>query len=129
MAKDLTFGQRALRRILRELNKPERLEHDYASAILEQAKRNAARRPTPQAPMAAAVMAVDGASITPHAPADSPSVEVAIGSEFGSTIWPQFHHGPAPAGLWLYPATRDSAVLGKVDDSLEAVLRAAVRGF
>ncbi len=127
--KDLAFGQRAIRRILHELDKPDDLEHDYATAILEQARRNAARKPTPQARMAAAVMAVDNATIAPRGSAGIPAVDVGIGSEFGSAIWPQFHKPPNQAGYWLYPATRDSQVLGKADKSLEEILAEAARGM
>jgi len=129
MPKDLTFGQRALRRILKELQKPDDLEQDYAKAILEQAKKNAAGRPTPQAPMAASVMVAEGGNIFARGSAGLPEVAVGIGSEFGSAIWPQFHRSPNPGGYWLYPATRDSAVLGKADKSLEEILRDAARGM
>ena len=126
---DLAFGQKAIRRILTQLDKPQWLEHDYARAILDQAKHNAASKPTPQARMAAAVMTVDNSSIIQRGSAGTPAVDVAIGSEFGSALWPQFHKPPNPRGYWLYPATRDSQVLGKADESLEDVLKRAVAGF
>jgi len=129
MPKDLTFGQRALRRILKELQKPDDLEQDYARAILDQAKKNAAGKPTPQARMAASVMVAEGGNIFPRGSAGLPEVAVGIGSEFGSAVWPQFHRGPNPRGYWLYPATRDSAVLGKADKSLEEILADAARGM
>ena len=129
MPKDLTFGQRALRRILKELQKPDDLEQDYARAILDQAKKNAAGKPTPQARMAASVMVAEGGNIFPRGSAGIPEVAVGIGSEFGSAVWPQFHRGPNPRGYWLYPATRDSAVLGKADKSLEEILADAARGM
>lgn len=127
--KSLQFGQQALRRILKQLEKPQSLEHDYATAILEQAKRNASSRPTPQAPMAAAIMAVEGSNIVQRGSAGQPAVDVAIGSEFGSTLYPQFHRPPNQTGYWLYPATRDSAVLGKADKSLEEILKQAAAGM
>lgn len=127
--KDLAFGQRALIRILRDLQKPVGLANDYATAILEQAKRNAASKPTPQARMAASVMVAEDGNIFPRGSAGIPEVAVGIGSEFGSAVWPQFHRGPNPRGYWLYPATRDSAVLGKADKSLEEVLAEAARGM
>jgi len=126
---DLAFGQKAIRRILTQLNKPEKLEHDFATAILEQAQSNAASKPTPQARMAADIMEVDNSSIVQRGSAGTPAVDVAIGSEFGSALWPQFHKPPNPRGYWLYPATRDPQVLGKADKSLEEVLQEAIRGF
>lgn len=126
---DLAFAQRAIRRILRDLNKPDDLEHDFATAILKQAKLNASKKPTPQARMAASIMVVEDANIFQRGSAGSPEVEVAIGSEFGSAIWPQFHKPPNRQGYWLYPATRDSQVLGSMDKSLEEMLRIAVAGF
>ena len=96
---------------------------------MEQAKKNAAGRPTPQAPMAASVMVAEGGNIFPRGSAGIPEVAVGIGSEFGSAVWPQFHRGPNPRGYWLYPATRDSSVLGKADKSLEEILADAARGM
>lgn len=122
--KDLRFGQRVIRRILSEIKRPESLEHRYAQAMLEQAKANAARRPTPQAPMAARNLYVDGASIVPRS--QGPAADVAIGSEFGSTLYPQFHRAPNPAGYWLYPASRDPQTLQAVDKSLEDLVRQAI---
>lgn len=127
--KDLAFGQRAIRRILRELDKPEELEQSYAAAILKQAKQNAASKPTPQARMAASVLVAEGGNIFPSGSAGTPEVDVGIGSEFGSAVWPQFHAPPNPRGYWLYPATRDSQVLGKADKTLEEVLQEAARGM
>ena len=129
MVHDLGFGQRAIRRILRELDKPESLEHDYAVAILEQAKRNASRRPTPQAPMAADNMDVRGAEIFQSGGPDDRASLVAMGSEFGSRIYRQFQAAPDRGGYWLYPATRDPEVLDEADKSLEEILDKAARGM
>lgn len=123
--RDLSVGVRAIRRILDELDKPKSLTHDYAVAILEQARRNAARKPTPQARMAAAVMQVREAEIFASGPASQPAVEVGMGAEFGSRTYPQFHAAPNRQGYWLYPATRDKAAIDAADQSLEAVLRKA----
>lgn len=125
VTKDLAYGQRTIRRILRELDHPQELEHKYAEAILAQAVSNASGKPTPQARMAAENLSVQGASIGPlagGAPAD-----VAIGSEFGSAIYPQFHRPPNQAGYWLYPATRDVKVLVETDRELEKILDQAIR--
>ena len=124
--KDLAYGQRTIRRILDELDHPAELENKYAEAILAQAVRNAASRPTPQAPMAASNMVVESATIGPSL-RGTPEEEVAIGSEFGSAIYPQFHHSPAPRGLWLYPAAEDLKVLAATDQELEKILDSAIR--
>lgn len=129
MKRDLSFGGRALRRILDDLEKPAGLEHDYAVAILEQARRNASRKPTPQARMAASIMEVRGSELLQAGSSDQPAVEVAMGSEFGSGNYPQFHAAHDRGGYWLYPATRDRKALDKADKSLEQVLQRAVRGF
>lgn len=123
--KDLTYGAAAVRRILRKIEQPEELAHQYAEAILQQAVRNAASKPTPQARMAAANLDVQGASIGPSA--GGPAAEVAIGSEFGSAQYLQFHHAPAPRGLWLYPAAEDESVLMVADKELQKVVDAAIR--
>jgi hypothetical protein len=124
--KDLAYGQRTIRRILDELDHPQELEEAYARAILDQAVTNAGSRPTPQAPMAASNMVVEGASIGPSL-RGTPEEAVAIGSEFGSSLYPQFHHSPAPRGLWLYPAAEDLKVIAAMDGELEKMLQKAVR--
>ena len=126
-AHDLKFGQRAIRRILKDLDKPESLEHDYAVAILEQARQNADGRPTPQAPMAADAMQVVGAEI--FQVGSERAEAVAMGSEFGSRLYPQFHASPDRGGYWLYPATRDPQVVERADKSLEEILDRAARGM
>lgn len=124
--KDLTYGVNAIRGLLRRLNQPETLGETFAQLILEEARKNAARRPTPQAPMAARNLKADRLNIVPSA-GGAPAA-VAIGSEFGSTIYRQFQKPPNPRGYWLYPATRGDTVLKAMDAKLEAVLDAAVKG-
>lgn len=119
-AKDLAYGQRAISRILKALDQPAELEHKFAEAILAQAVRNAASKPTPQARMAAANLDVQGASIGPSA--GGAAAEVAIGSEFGSSQYLQFHRNPNPQGYWLYPATRSTQALAEMDKDLEKML-------
>jgi hypothetical protein len=75
--------------------------------------------------MAAQNLTVEGANIGPLA--GGAPAEVAIGSEFGSSKYLQFHKPPNPAGYWLYPATRDPRTLKLADRSLEEVLQEAVR--
>ena len=123
--KDLTYGAASVRRILRKLEKPEELAQQYAEAILAQAVRNAASRPTPQAPMAAANLDVQGASIGPSA-GGAPAA-VAIGSEFGSSQYLQFQHSPVPRGLWLYPAAEDESVIMVADVELQKIVDSAIR--
>jgi hypothetical protein len=124
--RDLEFGAAAIRRILRKLDKSESLAHDYAAALLQQAKQNAAAKPTPQARMAAQNLTLTGADI--HPSAGGAPAEVASGSEFGSGRYRQFQAPINPRGYWLYPASRDPGVLKAADRSLEDVLKAAVRG-
>lgn len=126
MKKDLQYGQRTIRRILSELKQPTALENLYAEAILAQALRNAAGRPTPQANMAARNMTIRDATIYPRAGGD-PS-EVAIGSEFGSAVYPQFQKPPTKRGYWLYPAATNTAVLAQTDEALDQVLQDAISG-
>lgn len=129
MAKhDLEVGRKVIRRILKQLDKPDDLEHSFAQSILDQAVRNASSKPTPQARMAAAIMEVDDATIYQRGSAGQPSVDVAIGSEFGSALWPQFHKPPTHEGYWLWPATRDPLVREQMDDQLDQMLRTAIRG-
>lgn len=107
----------------------ERLTEAYARAVLGQAQRNAGLRPTPQAPMAAAAMGVQGSrilSLTGGAPS-----EVAAGSEFGSDIYLQFHRPHNSRGYWLLPAGEnpDSATIAAGEEALDQEVEAAVRGF
>lgn len=125
--KDLQYGVATIRRILKQLEQPEQLAHPFAEAVLKQAVRNAAQRPTPQAPMAAANMDVQGDTIGPSA--GGPPAEVAIGSEFGSAIYPQFHRPPNRQGYWLYPAGKAISVIAEGDKTLEDILKRAVSGY
>ena len=124
--KDLAYGQRTIQRILRELEHPQELEHKYAEAVLAQAQRNAASKPTPQARMAAEVLNVEGASIAPRS--SGPAAEVGIGSELGSTRYLQFQRGPNPRGYWLYPAAEDVKVLAETDRELDKMLQRVIDG-
>ena len=125
--KDLTYGQATIRRILKKLDQPQELENLYARAILAQAVANAASKPTPQARMAAANLRVEGANIFPSA--GGPAAEVAIGSEFGSTLYRQFHQPPNPRGYWLYPASTSTSALAAGDEAIEDVMQRVIRGF
>jgi len=124
--KDLQYGQATIRRILKKLDQPQELENLYARAILEQAVQNAASKPTPQARMAAANLNIIGNTIGPSA--GGPPADVAIGSEFGSTVYRQFQQPPNPRGYWLYPAASATSTLAAGDRALEDVLQDAVKG-
>lgn len=123
--KDLEYGERVIKRVLRELEKPQGLAHKFAQSVLRVAQQNAASKPTPQARMAAQNMAVDGADIRPVA--GGAPAEVAIGSEFGSAQFLQFQKPPNPRGYWLYPAGESSSVASEGDKALEDILQQAVR--
>jgi hypothetical protein len=121
----LAEGQRVINRILSELQEPAGLAHQFAQAILDEAVRNAASRPTPQAPMAAANLFVRGAEIGPSA--GGAAEAVAAGAEFGSSIYRQFHQPHNPRGYWLFPATEAPNVLESGDDAIQQVIDSAVR--
>lgn len=124
--RDLHYGARAIRDVLAELRAPAELADLYAEAVLAEGRRNAAGRPTPQAPMAARNMTVSDATIYPRSL--GAAADVALGSEFGSNAYPQFHRPPSREGYWLYPATRAVAVLAEADAALEDVLKRMVSG-
>ena len=111
------------------LEASEAVSEAMARAILEQAQRNAGLRPTPQAPMAAAAMGVQGSTILSLTGGDS--AEVAAGSEFGSDIYLQFHRPHSSRGYWLLPAAEspDSATIAAGEEAVDQEIEAAVRGF
>lgn len=121
--RDLKRGKRILARIADDLEDPEDLAHSYAEAVLEQARRNAAARPTPQAPMAAQGMRVDGSEIRS---AGGISGEVATGSEFGSDIYLQFQKSLSRRGYWLTPATESEEAERAGDQALEEIMDRAI---
>jgi len=125
--KDLIYGQRTIARILKQLEEPSGLASEYAKAVLAQAVRNAASKPTPQARMAASIYGVEGPNVVPTA--GGAPAEVAMGSEFGSGRYLQFHALPNPRGYWLYPAGEQTATLAAGDKALEQELQKAIRGF
>jgi hypothetical protein len=108
---------------------------DYAGAILEAAVRNAAGRPTPQAPMVAERMRLVGARdaariIGPPSKKTHTGArmgKVAFGAEFGSDAFRQF--GPRrPEGQWLHPAanTPDPATERVASDFLTGLLKRVI---
>jgi hypothetical protein len=93
----------------------------FAGAMLAQAVRNAAGRPSPQAPMSAAGLELHGKTIAGPADALVSSAgrsvrlgDVLFGSEFGSDTFTQF--GPrVERGQWLFPAADDPATIERVE--------------
>lgn len=120
-------ANRAIDRIADALSEGTEVASRYARAMLDTALQNAAGRPTPQSEMASRNLTVDGASIRSLA-GGAPN-EVAAGSEFGSSIYRQFHAPHNLGGYWLYPAADDERTLRAGDQALEEVMQAAIRGF
>ena len=112
-------AQRVLRRLMDALEDPEDVEQDFTSFLVEKAQSNAASRPTPQSALVADSLVVSGNTIRS---AGTPADAVAASSEFGSDLYPQFHHSHTAAGLWLYPAAEDSEVLKRADESLQHLI-------
>ena len=125
MDRDLAYGKRVLKRIENELEHPADLEHAFAQAVLDQAVSKAAGRPTPQAPMAAGNLIVQGSEILPSA--GGPPEDVAYSAEFGSDIYLQFHRPSNPRGYWLFPSAESSQALEAGDRELEKMLQSAIR--
>jgi hypothetical protein len=120
-------AQRVLNELQDRLEDAEGLEDAYARALLEQAQRAAGLRPTPQAPMAAEAMGVQGGtilSLTGGAPSD-----VAAGSEFGSTLYRQFGGVRNTRGYWLLPAAEnpDAATIEAGEDWIDDQVEGAIR--
>lgn len=119
-------ASRILRDLSGRLEASGELSEAYARGVLEQAQRKASGHPTPQARMAAQGMGIRGGtilSLSGGAPA-----EVAVGSEFGSTIYRQF--GPRnPRGYWLLPSAEnpDPSTIAAADEALGEVVEAAIR--
>lgn len=123
----LKDGAKALDRLSEALDTPTGLSEAYARAVLDQAVQNAASRPTPQAPMAADAMGIQGSTISVLSEG-SPEAEVSGGSEWGSNIYIQF--GPRnERGWWLMPATESPQALDAGDRYLEEMIETAIRGF
>lgn len=121
-------GQRAINRLVDRLGAPEELEHLWAEAVLRQAQDRAAGKPTPQARMAAENMVVQRDTILPLS--GGPPSEVAVGSEFGSTIYRQF--GPRNTrGYWLLPSAEapDTATIREGEEWLDDQVKESIRGF
>lgn len=123
---DLKDGARALEELSERLRASGDVPEAFARRLLDQAQRRAAGHPTPQARMAAQGLGIEGGTILSLS-GGSPGA-VAIGSEFGSTIYRQF----APrneGGYWLMPSANnpESQVAAVQDNWVDEAIDAAIR--
>lgn len=135
-------GIRALTTLRRELEKVETLRQTAARRVLEQARRNAAARPTPQARMVASGMQARNGTVIGFgsrrvfgrgAEGGVKLGLIAFGSEFGSThrqFGKPWTSGPG-SGYWLHPAAEghnpevDEAHEDHADKAIDAAIRSA----
>jgi len=118
--KDPKTAARAVAYVVKQLENAQELAGLTARALLDAAQQAAQRRPTPQAPMAAAGFSVDNEAI--RGPTGQ-LAEVVMGSEFGSLAFRQFgsrHSG----GSWLFPTieTPPATVTREQEDWIDEVL-------
>ena len=122
--KTLKQGQRDLEQLRDELEDTDAIARAYAEGVLAEAVSRAQGRPTPQAPMAADAMGIQGNTLTVLA-GGAPEA-VSAGSEWGSNIYPQF--GPRnESGWWLMPATESPEAQAAGDRYLEQITEKAIR--
>lgn len=128
----------AMDRLAAELeDRRDDLADTYARWTLERARTNAGGRPTPQARMAASGLEVGAGGVlgdpgtVVHGRGGSATLaDVGGGSEFGSTIYPQF--GPRQGrGAWLAPAVDDApeGARPEAERLLDDAIKAAIRGI
>lgn len=123
---DLSDGARAVRQLSEALERSGDLPAAFAEAVLSEARRRAAGKPTPQSRMAAEAMGVRGSEILTIAGGDA--AEVAGGSEWGSVIYTQF--GPRnEGGYWLMPSTESPVALAAGDRALDEAVQRAVNRY
>lgn len=128
-------GQKRIDRLVDELRDGAAIAEPYAAAVGAQAKRNASRRPTPQAALAGGALVVRGASVTvPRGALVSTkrgmiaAGAIAGGSEYGSSLYPQFGPRKGAPGHWLGAAAErpDSATLDAGDEAIDKLVRSVV---
>lgn len=118
--------ERVIKDLIARLEESEEGAQVWAEALLRQAQGLAESKPTPQARMAAQAMGVQSGTILSLTGGD-PS-EVAVGSEFGSSIYRQF--GPRnPRGYWLLPSAGQpsAATIAAGEDWLDSEVEGALR--
>jgi hypothetical protein len=135
---DLADGARALSKLRFELEKIEPLRQTTAKRVLEQSRRNARSKPTPQARMVASGMQARNGTVIGFGSrrvfgsGSGGAVKLghlAYGSEFGSNTHRQF--GPRnESGYWLHPAADqnpdiDTAHEDHADEAIGAAIRSA----
>lgn len=122
-------ASKVINRLVESLEASEGLSEAYARALLVQAQSAASLRPTPQAPMAAAVMGVQEGTILPLTGGDPAAV--GPGSEFGSDIYLQFQKPHSSRGYWLLPSAEnpDAATIAAGEEFIDSEIERAVRGF
>ena len=132
---DIPTGRRRLDALGEELRDGRAIAEPYAAAVGALAKRNASRRPTPQAAMAGGALVVRGATISVPRGALVSSRSgvttaggIAGGSEYGSSIYPQFGPRRGTPGHWLGAAAErpDSATLEAGEKALDELVRRIV---
>lgn len=126
MRKTAEEGAKDLRQIAEALDDTEPLVQAYGEAVLREAVARAGSRPTPQAPMAADAMGIQGTHITVLT-GGTPEA-VSGGSEWGSDIYPQF--GPRNnGGWWLMPASESEEAKQAGDAYLEQMMEDQISRF
>lgn len=132
---ELADAERALESVGDALGRdaPEQVAEAMARSVLEQAVRNAAGRPSPQARMAASGFEVQrdlitGSGTVSGSGGSADVGAVAGGSEYGSAIYRQF--GPrATQGLWMAPAVEhpssEAERLG--EEQLDRIIASSLR--
>jgi hypothetical protein len=134
---DLIDGVRALATLRRELEKTETLRQTAAKRVLEQARRNAGGKPTPQARMVASGMMARNGTVIGFGSrrvfgSGSDGVKLgflAYGSEFGSDTHRQFGRRNE-SGYWLHPAAEQNPAIDEAhedhaDEAIDAAIRSA----
>ena len=131
---DIAQGIRRLEELEDELRRPVELEADYLEALRALALRAASGRPTPQARMAASALTIRGDVLSTPSTAvvsgrggSALAGDIAGGSEWGSSIYPQFGPRRSGRGAWLGRAMADPALDRAGDQALDALVDEAIR--